>query len=175
MTDPSFRTQVREHFRLQEGKLLLRGQDKVDRPKQFYDQITVLRGAAFNGFILALVCVFGFCGYKMARWSGRRKRFLTLSPAIGVIAWGVLALILSHIRHPSSAIDPPFAEIVLILLGIVGFGVIVKASQAHSATFYVATGLVAAILAVVSYLGWWWTEILYDLLVIHSAGATVVP
>src|SRR5579862_4642111 len=47
-----FEALVQEMFRLQESELLLNGRDKVDRLKDYYDQITVLRGAAFNGIIL---------------------------------------------------------------------------------------------------------------------------
>jgi hypothetical protein len=43
-----FDPEVQEMFRLQESELLLRGQDRVDRLKQYFDQITVLRGAAFE-------------------------------------------------------------------------------------------------------------------------------
>jgi hypothetical protein len=54
---------------------------------------------------------------------------------------------------------------VLILLGLTGFWVISKAK--HGA-YYGQTWLVALILTVVSFGGWWWTEVLYDLYVIHS-------
>lgn len=66
----TFDALVQEMFRLQEGELLLNGQDKVDRLKQYYDQITVLRGAAFNGFMLSALCAFGYCGNLRARWFG---------------------------------------------------------------------------------------------------------
>jgi hypothetical protein len=46
--EKSFNEDVQKMFRLQEGVLLLYGQDKVDRLKQYYDQITVLRGAALK-------------------------------------------------------------------------------------------------------------------------------
>lgn len=52
---------VDEMFSLQESALLLRGEDKVDRLKQYYDQISILRGAAFNGVMLFGVCAFGIC------------------------------------------------------------------------------------------------------------------
>src|ERR1035438_1329633 len=45
-----FNELVQEVFRLQDSVLLLQGVDKVDRLKQYFDQINILRGAAFNAF-----------------------------------------------------------------------------------------------------------------------------
>ena len=40
---------VTEFFRLQEGKLLLEGEEKLGRLRQLHDQIEILRGATLNG------------------------------------------------------------------------------------------------------------------------------
>ena len=61
--------------------------------------------------------------------------------------------------------DPPLAELVLILLGAVGLLVIFKAKKT---TPYFRTALVAAIITTICLGAWWWTEIIYDLQVVHS-------
>jgi hypothetical protein len=162
-----FRRRVQELFGLQEGALLLTGQDKVDRLRQYYDQITVLRGAAFNGFILFAVSAFGLCGNFKARWSG--KPFLgslAFLPAVVVLFYGCYSLWVhfSDTAH-SPYSHPPFAEFVLSLLGVIGLFVTAKA---ETATLYFRTCVLAAVLAIGSFGGWWWTEIMYDLQVIHS-------
>jgi hypothetical protein len=52
-----------------------------------------------------------------------------------------------------------------VILGGVGLFVIAKARPEK---FYSPTFAVAAILTVISFGGWWWTEIIYDLQVINS-------
>jgi hypothetical protein len=163
----TFRRRVQELFGLQEGALLLTGQDKVDRLRQYYDQITVLRGAAFNGFILFVVSAFGLCGNFRARWSGRPfLGSLAFLPAVVVLFYGGYSLWLhfGDTAH-SSYSHPPFAEFVLLSLGVIGLFAIAKA---ETATLYLRTCVLAAALAIGSFGGWWWTEIMYDLQVIHS-------
>jgi hypothetical protein len=158
---------VQELFRLQESLLLLTGQDKVDRLKQYYDQITVLRGAAFNGFVLFVLCVFGSCGNLRAHWSKRPVLgLLSFLPALCLLAYGLFSLWL-HLygKHESPYSDPPFAESVLLSLGFIGLFIISKADRA---ILYYRACLVAALVTAGSFGGWWWTEIMYDLQVIHS-------
>jgi len=52
-----------------------------------------------------------------------------------------------------------------ILLGIGGLFVVSKAKEA---AFYFRTCVVAAVISVVCFGAWWWTEVMYDLQVIHS-------
>jgi hypothetical protein len=159
---------VQEMFRLQESELLLNGRDKVDRLKDYYDQITVLRGAALNGIILVALCVFGFCGTLRARWSKRPVlNLLTFAPAGAFVCYGTYSLfghVLGNNIHTFYS-DPPLAELVLILLGGIGVWVVYRAKVAR---FYLPTAVVATILTVIAFGGWWWTEVMYDLQVIHS-------
>jgi hypothetical protein len=172
----AFEQGVSEWFPLQEGELLLNGQDKVGRLKEYFDQIDVLRGAALNGIILLALCGFGCCANVRARPQGRRIwKVLVLFPAPLVIAYGVYSL-LNHLTgggksHGTAVglnwryIDPPLAEVVLLMLGGVGLYVMVKAKTAR---LYFPTFLAATVLTIISYGGWWWTEVMYDLYVIHS-------
>jgi len=64
------------------------------------------------------------------------------------------------------------AELVLIVLGGIGVWAI---SAAKHAAHYGPTCVVAAVLTVVSFGGWWWTEVLYDLHVIHSVPVQHLP
>lgn len=157
---------VEEMFRLQESKLLLSGEDRTDRLKQYYDQITVLRGAAFNGFILFVVCTFGIFGHFKVRWSHPSLKAVTFLPAIILILLGVVRF-WNHWQKNSDTLytDPPLAELVLFLLGAVGFFIVLQARDAKN---HFPTWAMAAALTAVSFGGWWWTEVMYDLQVIHS-------
>jgi hypothetical protein len=158
---------IKEMFSLQEGELLLQGEDKVDRLKQYYDQITVLRGATFNGFILFLVCAFGSCGNLRGYWQDRRLlKDLTIVPAALLTVYGGIQLWFHlQFRIQDHYSDPPLAEFVLILLGVFGLFVTLKAEKMPS---YFRTCLVAAVVTVTCFGGWWWTEVMYDLQVVHS-------
>jgi hypothetical protein len=174
-------------FRLQEGEMLLLGDDKVARLKQYNDQITVLRGAAFNGFVLLTVCIIGCCANLRVRAGERRTKIaLAYLPAAALFSFGIYWLVghylkihtaASDLHHvPSDQImlsqtvvalynDPPLAESAVILLGAVGLLVIFKAKKTAP---YLRTTVVAGIVFVVCFGAWWWTEIMYDLQVIHS-------
>jgi hypothetical protein len=167
-SDEKFDARVQEMFRLQEGLLLLNGLDKVERLKEYYDQITVLRGGALNLIILFAVCLFGYCGNYRARWSQRPSLMvLAFVPACLVLIYALFSFWRHyHYERLSPYRDPPLAETVLFLLGAIGVFVILKAKHAR---YYGPTCVVAAILTVISFGGWWWTEVMYDLQVIHSA------
>lgn len=161
----NFSRRVKEMFLLQESDLLLNGQDKVDRLKQFYDQINVLRGAAFNGFILFFLCLFG-CG-RNAGHNRRHRPFklIAFSAAGFLVICGAISL-LNHWRGRLSFYnEPPLGELVLLLLGVGGFFVIRNAKRDSN---YGVTCAIASVLTLISFGGWWWTEIMYNLQVIHS-------
>ena len=61
--------------------------------------------------------------------------------------------------------NPLLAQFTVILIAIIGVVVIYKARRED---FYLPTLAVAATLTVFSFGAWWWTEIMYDRLVIHS-------
>jgi hypothetical protein len=183
-----FDERVQEMFRLQEGELLLQGLDKVDRMKQFYDQITVLRGVAYNGLICSLLCAFAGCGNLRAQWSSRRVvRPLTFLPPALMVVYASWSLWEHFWIAPSQSLygNPPLAEFVLFVLGVVGFFVVAKATETP---FYFRNFVLAAVITLISFGGWWYTEMMYDLFVIHSqpellsetsapksAAATLVP
>ena len=52
---------ITEVFRLQESKLLLEGEEKLGRVREFHDQIEILRGAALNTAMLFALSCFGLC------------------------------------------------------------------------------------------------------------------
>ena len=163
----SFDELVEEVFRLQESELLLQGVDKVDRLKQYYDQITVLRGAAFNGFILFLLCLFGSFG--SLRTHSSRHRFigaLTFLPA-GIVAIFALYSFWNHwhAANQSPYSDPPLAELIILLVPGAGLNVAYKADHLIP---YFRLCILASIVTAVSFGGWWWTEVMYDIQVIHS-------
>jgi hypothetical protein len=166
-TDEDFDELVQHFFRQQESRLLLSGLDKVDRLKQLYDQSTVMRGAALNGIILSALCLFGALGNISARFSGRhRSRAFLFLPAVAVVLIGCYSLWSHwHGKAGTRINHPPLAEFVVLLLGAVGLFVIAKAQRAKA---YAPMFAVAAVLTVVSFGGWWWTEIMYDLQVINS-------
>jgi hypothetical protein len=159
---------VHEVFSLQESKLLLEGLDKVDRLKQYFDQITVLRGAAFNFFIVFALCLFGSLGQLRAHWnSNRLLRLLPFAVPLVAIAFVIHSGMKHIIGEPSHIFysDPPLAEIVWIILSVVGFAAILKGDTAFP---YVRICLISGVIMAVSYGGWWWTEVMYDTQIIHS-------
>jgi hypothetical protein len=171
-----FPNRVAEMFRLQEGLLLLEGQDKVNRLKEYFDQISVLRGATFNGFILCAVCAFGICGNWKLRWAGHGiLKFVPYLPPALVVLFGAWSFY-GHLRtwqiltSPTDRFysHPPLTELVFMLLGTLGLFIVFKADQIRP---YVRTCVLAAVVTLVSFCGWWWTEIMYDTQVIHSRPA----
>src|SRR5262249_55920869 len=138
---------VGEFFSLQEGKLLLQGEEKLGRLHEFHDQIEILRGAAFNGAILFTLSLFGICSLYRARATGKLRiflKYLTYVPALVCLLVGLRAMNNHMLRFKASqsAIvvtsqsatstptptynpyeahrDPPIVEMVMILLGIGG-------------------------------------------------------
>jgi hypothetical protein len=162
-----FHVRVQEVFRLEDSELLLQGVDKVDRLKQYFDQITVLRGAALNAFILFALALFGSLGRLKERWSKYPVLvFLTFLPSALAGIYTLYSL-WRHWYHGARSVysDPPLAEIVILLLSAVGMYVVLKPEK-KMPYFRICT--IAVIVMVVSFGGWWWTEVTYDLQVIHS-------
>jgi hypothetical protein len=156
---------IPEYFRFQEGKLLLAGGEKNARLKEFHDQIVVLRGAAMNGIILLFLCVFGFCAEFRRGLAWRNWRTVaTYLPAAVAVFYGCLS-IWKHFAKSVSYSDPPLAELVLVLIGTVG---LLITSHEESSRFYRNACWLSLVFSVISYGGWWWTEVIYDQQVIHS-------
>lgn len=87
---------VSEFFGLQESRLLLAGDEKLARLREFHDQIEVLRGAALNGAILFTLSWFGLCGLYRARAPAGREGILRKSvsylPAAACLLFGSWAM-----------------------------------------------------------------------------------
>ncbi|MGA2216545.1 MAG: hypothetical protein ABSG51_00565, partial [Terracidiphilus sp.] len=140
--DPIERENRRDHLRdmflLQEGQALLYGQDKVERLKQYHDQAIVLRGATFNGFVLAAISLFCWCGNRREHLSKfGRWRYLAYLPSAALIFIALLALYhhvtdswaVWHLLSDASKkadwldlrTDPPLVELLLLSLGATGY------------------------------------------------------
>jgi hypothetical protein len=167
-----FNELVQEVFRLQDSVLLLKGVDRIDRLKQYFDQINILRGAAFNAFILFSLALFGGLGQLKLRWAKYRAlKPLFFLPALAAIICALRSL-WKHwfVNANSHYSDPPLAELVILLLAVIGLLVAWKpeGSKPGKEMPYVRICCIAFLLMVVSFGGWWWTEVMYDLQVIHS-------
>lgn len=162
-----FDEKVQELFQLEDSELLLKGVDRIDRLKQYFDQTTLLRGAAFNGFVLFSLALVGSFGELKNRWSGHSVlQLLTFLPPVIAAVWVVLNLWWHwghHIHNFYS--DPPLAELAILLLAMAGFFMIWNPSCELP---YFRICVIAGVLTAVSFGGWWWTEVMYDLQVIHS-------
>jgi hypothetical protein len=112
---------------LQETALMVKGGDYTLRLRQLHDQIMVLRGAAFNGFIGFSLCLFA-CGAKLKSSQEKRSRWqnwvLVPVPAIYLVV--ALIATFHHFggREPSS--DAPYMEFTLLLLALAGAWLIWK-------------------------------------------------
>jgi hypothetical protein len=199
---------VAELFRLQEGKLLLVGEEKLGRLHELHDQIEILRGATLNGAILFTLSWFGLCALYRAglnnakgdnKISAGKMRFLlkcvSYTPAVAFLLLGVWEMRQHFMRlhEPSPTVsvetikpaidksapanpyatsnpyeghgDPPLAEALIVLLGV--GGLCVRLTD-DSPRLFRNVCLMAAVLTLIGYGSWWWTEVLYDQHVIHS-------
>lgn len=109
---------ARDLFSLQENALMEKGGDYSVRLRQLHDQIMVLRGAAFNGFIGFSLCVFAW-GATLRRDKPRSWLRLALAPVPALFFAVALIATVNHFgeRAPS---DPPYMEFTLMLLALVG-------------------------------------------------------
>ena len=153
-------------FQLEEGALLLNGEDKTERLRQLHDQISVLRGAAFDGILAATLCLFGWCATKQVRI----RRILAFVPGLFFFL-GVISLF--HHFQTKDINDAPFMELTVILLGFTGFFSLWRGEQRRWYGFGLFTLLL--LLTFVAYLGWWRTEVLYDRQIIYSFYAQTHP
>jgi hypothetical protein len=157
---------VEQIFNLQESKLLSTGVDNIDRLQQLHQQVIVLRGAALNGLLLSILCAFGLCADWRRCFEDNSWKWLTFLPMLAVFVGGVYAFwrhILGNLGHNLS--EPPMVESASILLGLIGPLVVSRQEQPR---FYFNGCLVGLTLYVIAFGGWWWTEVMYDQLVLHS-------
>ncbi len=177
---------VVEFFSLQEGKLLLEGEEKLGRLREFHDQIEILRGATLNGAILFALSWFGLCALYRARLPAGKLRTLlkcvSYAPAMACLLLGLWEMRqhFSHLHNLTRGLvvdsqatpnpyeghrDPPLAEAVLVLLGV--GGLCLRLTDDNPRLFRNVC-LMAGVLTLIAYGSWWWTEVLYDQQVIHS-------
>ena len=123
--DDNFVRTGRDVFRLEENALMNKGEDYTARLRELHDQVMVLRGAAFNGWIAFSLCLFAWGGALSNRLGSLKlgigiRWMLLLLPLLYVGA-GVIAL-MHHLadRFPQFPPDPPYMEFTLVLLGMVG-------------------------------------------------------
>jgi hypothetical protein len=145
---------IKRLFHLREGAVLLEGGERTDRLNQLHSQILVLRGAAFNGLLTFMLCLFGLC----AR-SSRPRVWLVIPLTIVGFGFGFL------FYHTHGLDDPPFMEFTCVVLGLAGGYVLWKGAPEGK---YVAGSLLSLLAFVISFLGWWWTEVLYDQQVMYA-------
>ena len=183
-------------FHVQESALLLKGEDDTQRLRQLHDQIMVLRGATFNGFVAFSLGLFAWCARA---WGSKSARLLRWGVALIPCAYIAAALIaLSHHVEAKGGppIDPPYMEFTLLLLGGAGLYLLWKkprprevntqdqakaimrkqnrestANQAGQAAQWGGVVILAFLLTFVAFLGWWSTEVIYDNQVIYSSYA----
>jgi hypothetical protein len=151
-------------FHLQESALQQRGSDKTTVLDQLHSQISVLRGAALNGFVTMVLCLFGLGANRTKRhllWWG------VAGVAVALVGLGWFALIFRH-KVRVFLNDPPIMEVALIVLGVAGGIALWKgAPPRRYGLWLVLSSLPTGIV----FFAWWWTEVLYDQLVLHSSFA----
>jgi len=152
-------------FHIQEGALLLKGTDANERLRQFHDQIMVLRGAAFDGWVAFSLCLF---------WgSAKFKPWLRWAVPLLYLVPGSIALY-HHLRERAVS-EPPYMEFTWLVLALAGWYVLWqrrrKKKRGVPATPGVEDGrgkfrfvylALSAFLTLTAVLGWWSTERLYD-------------
>jgi hypothetical protein len=114
---------ITQFFRLEEGRLLLQGDDKTTRLRELHDQIVILRGATLNGMMLTTLCLLGLCAsyrHGSSHWLSFGSTYV---PAIALLVYGVFTLVL-HFQHfrsdPDLYRDPPLAEGLMVIMGLAG-------------------------------------------------------
>ena len=162
-------------FGLQENTLMLKGEDPTLRLRQLHDQVMVLRGAAFNGVLMFVFCLYG--------WGQRRRREHPHSvgrwvlAAVPVVPLAMGAIAYRHHWQDRTGSDPPYMEICLLLLSAAGLYLLWKPQVQIAETKKPNGGLrrgwgaftvVSGILMWAALTGWWSTQVTYTEQVIYS-------
>jgi hypothetical protein len=156
-----------EVFRAQETAVLLEGAGESQRTRQLHEQIIVLQGAVFSALLCFLLCLFGWGATK---WPKSIRA--GIAPLL-ILAFAGFSLY-HHIEHIVQCKkcfwfdDPPLMEFVLLLAGSAG---IWTAFYVPKPRRFGTWALAALLLGLISYGGWWWTQITYYEHVIHSFAA----
>ena len=164
---------VRQTFAVQEASLLLTSAGNTDRLRYLHQQLVVLRGVALDGVVVTLLCLFGFCAQN--RTWGRAALFVI---AGALLAWSIYALSRHlHDHWHNIAGEPPLMEIVLVAIGVAGLGLTVRHVPPRP---YRCAVMFSAVLTLLAYAGWWYSEVVYNHTVIfffyahaHPAGTMI--
>jgi hypothetical protein len=162
--EPSRSDVIRKIFSLQEISLLLLGEDKTSRLRLFRQQIVILQGVAFDGLIMCLLCVLGWNAkqsWGVWRWLLPIGLFIWTAGAF----WNHFHLFQNHQFFQGSLDDPPLLELTWLLLAV---GAAYAVWKGTKGSWPQGAGVVSFLLAALAYSGWYWTEILYNQLVIYS-------
>lgn len=151
--DGSDSLQVNDIFNLQEGALLLNGDDKTLRLHQLRDQIIVLCGTAFNGFLAFWLSLFGVCTKYARTWGW--------IAAFALFTAGILSLT-SHWR--SALGEAPLME--FTFLALAGAGVLIM--RRNVTRDYRLAAVFSLLTALLAYWSWQATQVLYNDRVIYS-------
>ena len=146
---------VRQTFAVEEASLLLTSSGNTDRLRYLHQQLVVLRGVALDGVVVTLLCLFGFCAQN--RTWGRVTLFVITGALLG---WSIYALrrhLLDHWHNIAG--EPPSMEIVLIAIGIAGLGLTVRDVPPRP---YRCAFMFSAVLTLLAYAGWWYSEVVYN-------------
>ena len=151
---------VRQTSAVQEASLLLTSTGNTDRIRYLHQQLVVLRGVAFDGMIVTLLCLFGLCA-KHHPWG----RLSLIAVSLVMLAWTGYAIV-RHLRQNSQHLPaaPPLMEVALILLALAGLFLAWKQVPQRP---YECAFMFSAVLTGLAISGWWYSEILYDHTVIY--------
>jgi 4-amino-4-deoxy-L-arabinose transferase-like glycosyltransferase len=176
---------IQQIFHQQENALLPHGTDKTTPLDQLRSQISVLQGATFNSLVTLVLCVFG-CGAKRAqvadfrflpsvppgshRSPARWVQVAAAGAALLLCVFGIFGFAQHLLRRDWSR--PPFMDFTTLLLGVTGGFALRGGSKSRP---YFCWLLAAGFLVIIGFFGWWWSEVLYDQQVLHSARAIFTP
>jgi hypothetical protein len=166
--------QARRVFEYQEATLLDEGDKVPDRMSHIYQQLIVLRGAVLDGIVLSmllLLCV------VQKKW---KKRGVMI--ACGILMVWALAALWSHLSEfglwhylytrDTSGVDfwgylvrPPALELCfMVMVALSGKALLKNGTPRHK---FGVGFIVSFAMTLLAYFGWWWTEIVYDELVLN--------
>ena len=163
--------QANDLFLFQEQTLLSDGSDKTERINRLHEQVVVLRGAVFNGFVLVVLSWYAY----FSRPSSQRLGHVASDPrallntVLTVAMASTLIGIAFYFGRPDvfkhAVDDPPIMESCLLVLGFVGLRTAWKGVVPRSYLPVLAFSVILTALAVGA---WWWTEYLYTMNVIGA-------